>query len=39
MDDLDRRLINRLQHGLPLVPQPWQALANELNSQPQLLLV
>ncbi|MCO5786838.1 AsnC family protein [Pseudomonas sp. G11-1] len=37
MDDLDRRLINRLQHGLPLVPQPWQALANELNSQPQLL--
>lgn len=30
MDDLDRRLINRLQHGLPLVRHPWQALAEEL---------
>lgn len=37
MDELDRRLINRLQHGLPLVPQPWQALADELDSQPQTL--
>lgn len=32
MDDLDRRLINRLQLGLPLVPRPWQALAEELHS-------
>lgn len=37
MDELDRRLINRLQQGLPLVPQPWQALADELHSQPALL--
>ena len=34
MDELDRRLINRLQHGLPLVRQPWQALAEELGSDP-----
>ena len=32
MDDLDRRLINRLQLGLPLVPRPWEALAEELHS-------
>lgn len=37
MDDLDRRLINRLQHGLPLVRQPWQALADELQSDSQTL--
>ena len=32
MDDLDRHLINRLQLGLPLVPRPWEALAEELHS-------
>ena len=32
MDDLDRRLINRLQLGLPLVRHPWQVLASELES-------
>ncbi|MGV8842604.1 MAG: Lrp/AsnC family transcriptional regulator [Pseudomonas sp.] len=32
MDDLDRRLLNRLQLGLPLVREPWQALAEELHS-------
>jgi len=37
MDDLDRRLINRLQHGLPLVRKPWQILADELESDPQNL--
>ena len=37
MDELDRRLINRLQHGLPLVRQPWQALAEELGSDSQQL--
>lgn len=37
MDDLDRRLVNRLQHGLPLVRQPWQILADELESDPQTL--
>ena len=34
MDDLDRRLINRLQHGLPLVRQPWQSVAQELGCAP-----
>ncbi|CAK9889613.1 MULTISPECIES: Lrp/AsnC family transcriptional regulator [Pseudomonas] len=37
MDELDRRLINRLQLGLPLVPQPWQVLAEELGSSSQQL--
>ncbi|QBF26472.1 Lrp/AsnC family transcriptional regulator [Pseudomonas tructae] len=37
MDELDRRLINRLQLGLPLVPQPWQVLAEELGSSSQHL--
>lgn len=32
MDDFDRRLINRLQYGLPLVRHPWEALAEELGS-------
>jgi len=38
MDDLDRRLINRLQHGLPLVRDPWQQVAQELYSQPSEVL-
>ncbi|SEO41441.1 Lrp/AsnC family transcriptional regulator [Pseudomonas sp. NFACC39-1] len=38
MDDLDRRLINRLQLGLPLVRHPWQALAEELESSSSELL-
>ena len=38
MDDLDRRLINRLQLGLPLVRHPWQVVATELeSSSPELL--
>ncbi len=37
MDELDRRVINRLQHGLPLVRHPWQALADELGTEPQAL--
>ncbi|UVO18870.1 Lrp/AsnC family transcriptional regulator [Stutzerimonas stutzeri] len=37
MDDFDRLLINRLQHGLPLVRQPWQALAEELGSSSEAL--
>lgn len=32
LDDFDRRLLNRLQHGLPLVRHPWQELAQELNA-------
>ncbi|NJJ60620.1 AsnC family transcriptional regulator [Pseudomonas sp. SJZ103] len=38
MDELDRQLINRLQHGLPLVRQPWQQVAEELHSHPSELL-
>lgn len=37
MNEFDRRLINRLQHGLPLVRHPWQALAEELGGDPQRL--
>lgn len=37
MDELDRRLINRLQHGLPLVRHPWHALAEELVTEPDEL--
>ncbi|QQO01634.1 Lrp/AsnC family transcriptional regulator [Pseudomonas sp. SW-3] len=38
MDDLDRRLINRLQLGLPLVRHPWRVLAAELQSSNTELL-
>ncbi|WP_323155303.1 Lrp/AsnC family transcriptional regulator [Pseudomonas alvandae] len=38
MDDLDRRLINRLQLGLPLVRHPWKHLARELDSNSAELL-
>ena len=38
MDDLDRRLINRLQLGLPLVRYPWRLLAEELDSSSTELL-
>ncbi|WP_120994607.1 Lrp/AsnC family transcriptional regulator [Stutzerimonas urumqiensis] len=37
MDELDRRLINRLQRGLPLVRRPWEALAQELDADPAVL--
>lgn len=37
MDEFERRLINRLQHGLPLVRHPWQALADELDAEPSAL--
>lgn len=32
LDEFDRRLLNRLQHGLPLVRYPWQELAQELDA-------
>ncbi len=37
MDEFDRLLINRLQHGLPLVRHPWEALAEELSSTSEAL--
>ena len=36
MDELDRLLVNRLQHGL-LVRHPWEALAEELGSSAETL--
>ncbi len=35
MDDLDRRLINRLQHGLPLVREPWRQVAQGTAQPPE----
>src|SRR5690554_4809252 len=32
LDEFDRRLLNRVQHGLPLVRHPWQALSVELEA-------
>lgn len=29
LDDLDRKLVNRLQEGLPIAPSPFSALAEE----------
>ena len=37
MDELDRRLLNRLQHGLPLVPRPWNAIGAELGVPPRIV--
>ncbi|GAB1575998.1 Lrp/AsnC family transcriptional regulator [Bordetella petrii] len=34
MDDFGRRLLDRLQHGMPLVRRPWEALAAELGGSP-----
>lgn len=35
MNEFDRHLLNRLQHGLPLTRRPWETVAAELNSTPQ----
>jgi DNA-binding Lrp family transcriptional regulator len=38
MDDIDRRLVNRLQDGLPVTRRPFDALASELGvAVPELL--
>ena len=36
--DLEKAVINRLQHGLPLVPHPYAAVAEELGISEQILL-
>ncbi|MGA0123205.1 MAG: AsnC family transcriptional regulator [Gaiellales bacterium] len=38
MDDVDRRLLDRLQNELPLVARPWAALAEELGMPEDELL-
>ncbi len=37
MDDLDRRIITATQSGLPLVKEPYEAIAQQLNIKPELL--
>ncbi|MCK5649404.1 MAG: Lrp/AsnC family transcriptional regulator [Gammaproteobacteria bacterium] len=37
MDDLDRKIITATQSGLPLVKEPYQAIARQLNIDPELL--
>ncbi len=38
LDDLDRKLINRLQDGLPVVSKPYATVAEELGIEEELLL-
>jgi len=35
LDAFDRRLLNTLQRGLPLVRHPWEELAHSLSSTPE----
>lgn len=37
MDDLDRKIITATQSGLPLVKEPYNVIAKELNIEPELL--
>lgn len=37
MDDLDRKIITATQSGLPLVKEPYQTIAQQLNIEPELL--
>ncbi len=38
MDDLDRKIITATQSGLPLVKEPYQAIAQQLQIEPELLM-
>ncbi|MCY1388948.1 AsnC-like ligand binding domain protein [compost metagenome] len=38
MDDLDRRLLDRLQYGLPLEPHPYAGVAKQLECSEEELL-
>ena len=37
LTDADRRILNRLQHGLPLVANPWQSVAEEIGMEADAL--
>lgn len=37
MNDFDRQLLDRLQHGLPLTPHPWEDIATELNATSEFI--
>lgn len=39
MDDLDKAIINRLQHGFPVIAEPYAAIAAELNTSTDELLL
>jgi DNA-binding Lrp family transcriptional regulator len=34
LDDLDRSIIRATQEGLPLVPRPWHAVAEQVGAEP-----
>ncbi len=38
MNDLDRRIVRATQSGLPLVPRPWHAVAEEIGVAPDLVI-
>ena len=38
MDELDRRIVNRLQHGFPLVERPFAAVATDLGTTEATLM-
>ena len=38
MNDLDRRIVQATQAGLPLVPRPWHAVAEEIGVAPDLVI-
>ena len=38
MNDLDRRIVRATQAGLPLVPRPWHAVAEEIGVAPDLVI-
>ena len=38
LDTLDKAIINRLQHGFPVVAEPYAAIAAELNTSTDELL-
>ncbi|MDQ7089382.1 MAG: Lrp/AsnC family transcriptional regulator [Methylococcales bacterium] len=38
IDEIDRKIINATQLGLPLVPQPYQVLAESLNMDVDILM-
>ena len=39
LDDLDRRIVQSTQAGLPLVPQPFQQIAAELGTTAEIVMM
>lgn len=38
LDELDKNLINLLQHGLPVCERPFEAIAKDVNSQEHIVI-